>query len=236
MTTAISEESVTSAARGTRTHAREPMPRIDEQRMRTRLAARDERAFAEVVETFGPPLRAVALRILPREEDAEDALQDAWISAWRHLDGFDGHSRLSTWLYRITVNAALMRRRAMRRRPAIGLEQAFGVGAPDERALALPAADQPPVDAPAQQAERRARLLEAIGHLPPAYRTVVALRDLAELDTRETARRLGLREAAVKTRLHRARRALRALLAPAPAALETPRAAAPAAVERPLAA
>jgi len=218
MTTAISAQSVPPAARAARPDGRERMPRIDEQAMRARLAAGDERAFAELVETFGPPLRAVALRILPREEDAEDALQDAWISAWRHLDRFDGHSRLSTWLYRITVNAALMRRRAMRRRPAIGLEQAFGAGDRDERSVALPAADQPPVDAPARAAERRAILLDAIARLPDAYRTVVALRDLAELDTRQTARRLGLREAAIKTRLHRARRALRALLAPEHAA------------------
>jgi len=213
MTTALVPPSVTPAPpRSDGGGAR--MPRIDEAAVRERLARRDEQAFAELVETFSEPLRAAARRILPVEQDAEDALQDAWISAWTHLDGFGGQSRLSTWLYRITVNAALMRRRAMRRRPAVSLEQAFsrrdGEGAPPPQ----PPADQPPVDARARGAERRDHILRALDQLPGKYRDVVELRDLRELDTRQTAERLGMGEAAIKTRLHRARRALAGILSP----------------------
>src|SRR5260370_15276452 len=82
------------------------------------LRADDEAAYEEVVRRYSPRLLAAARRILQNEEDAREALQDAYLSAFRSLESFEGHAQLATWLHRITVNAALMKLRSRRRRPA----------------------------------------------------------------------------------------------------------------------
>src|SRR5262245_49666803 len=88
----------------------------------TRLKAGDETAFAGLVRTLGGRLLAVARRVLRDEDLARDAVQDAFVSVFRAIRGFDGESQLSTWLHRIVVNAALMRLRAQRRRPEQSIE------------------------------------------------------------------------------------------------------------------
>lgn len=183
-----------------------------EARLLARLRAGDERAYEELVRANGGRMLATARRFLRSEEDAREVVQEALLQAFRALPRFAGNARLSTWLHRIVINAALMRLRSQRRRPEQSIEEllphfeADGARIPD-------AADEPMADAAIDGAERRALVRRAIARLPDGYRTVLLLRDVEELDTEETARRLGTTPGAVKTRLHRARQALRVRIA-----------------------
>src|SRR5262245_12156286 len=96
-----------------------------EQAFVARLKAGDDAAYEELVRTRGGHLLAVARRLLRDEEAARDAVQDAFLSAFRSIQRFDGHSQLSTWLHRIVVNAALMRLRSRQRRPEQSLESSM---------------------------------------------------------------------------------------------------------------
>jgi RNA polymerase sigma-70 factor (ECF subfamily) len=176
------------------------------------LRAGDERAYEKLVRENGGRMLATARRLLRNEEDARDAVQDAFVSAFRALPGFAGQARLSTWLHRITVNAALMKLRSRRRRPeALIVDllprfEADGSHMPEQEA---PASGP---DATVERRQTRELLNRALDQLPDAYRNVLILRDVEELDTEETARMLGTTPGAVKTRLHRAHQALRTLL------------------------
>jgi RNA polymerase sigma-70 factor (ECF subfamily) len=184
----------------------------DEAALTARLRAGDDDAFEELVRRMTPRLLAVAQRFLPTEEDARDAVQEAFLSAFRGLASFEGGSRLSTWLHRIVVNACLMRLRSGRRHPEVLLEDLLPSFLPDgHREDPRPAWSPPPADE-ALRRETRELVRAQIDKLPDDHRTVLLLRDIEELDTGETARVLGITEAAVKTRLHRARQALRTLL------------------------
>jgi RNA polymerase sigma-70 factor (ECF subfamily) len=178
-----------------------------------RLQAGDDRAYEELVRAYGGRLLGVARRILHREEDARDAVQDAFVSAFRAVGSFDGGSRLVTWLHRITVNASLMKLRRARRRPEVALEELLPVFDADG-GHALPVQDWEHGERAVLRGETRSQVRACIERLPIGYRSVLVLRDVEELSTEETARALGLAEGAVKTRLHRARQALRALLQP----------------------
>jgi RNA polymerase sigma-70 factor (ECF subfamily) len=179
-----------------------------------RLRAGEEAAFAELVRREGGRMLAVAKRILRSEDDAHDALQDAFLAAFRHLPEFAGDSRLSTWLHRIAINAALMRLRSHKRRredpiepllPAFEADGHFSPPGPMWRADA----------ASALEGRETAALVRAcIDRLPESHRTVLVLRNIEGLDTAETAATHGLGLDAVKMRLHRARQALRSLLEP----------------------
>jgi RNA polymerase sigma-70 factor (ECF subfamily) len=179
-----------------------------------RLRAGEDAAFDELVIAATPRMLAVARRMLSREEDAHDAVQEAFLNAFKALPAFDGRSLLTTWLHRITVNACLMRLRSARRRP----ERSIGDMLPqfvDDGHQARPAQPWKPAGAAGiEHAELLATVRELIDQLPDQYRTILILRDVEELDTDETAVVLGLTPAAVKTRLHRARQALRELLDP----------------------
>lgn len=179
-----------------------------------RLRAGDAAAYDEFVRAHSPRMLAVTRRILNSEEDAKDAVQDAFVSAFRGLASFEGGSLLSTWLHRIAVNAALMKLRTRKRKPERSIETLLpqyledGHHAEDFQEWNLP------VDRKLMRAETRAVVRQCIGELPDNYRTVLILRDIEELDTDETAERLGMTPNAVKIRLHRARQALRTLLDP----------------------
>lgn len=172
-----------------------------------RLRDGDERAYATLVRTHGARMLAVARRMLRHEEDAHDVVQEAWMQAFRALPRFEGQSRLSTWLHRITVNAALMKIRAQRRRP---LDPVAALRDGDDGDLfdAIASSDAS-ADAALAGRERRALVRQALAQLPEAHRAVLTLRDFEDLDTDESARRLGTTTGAAKTRLHRARQALR---------------------------
>lgn len=185
----------------------------DEGALLAGLRRRDPQAFETLVRCHGGRLLAVARRILGNEEDARDALQDALLGALRGLDRFDGRSRLATWLHRIVTNAALMKLRARRRRPELPLADTTTRGGDGEAPAEPPAATvAPDGERSLLREEERRRVRHAIDRLPEAYRAALLLRDVEELSTREAARLLGINENALKIRLHRARRALLALL------------------------
>ncbi len=179
-----------------------------------RLRLGKEDAFEELVRTNGGRLLAVARRLLRNDEDARDAVQQAFLSAFRALPMFHGQSLLSTWLHRIVVNAALMKLRSRARCAEESIERWLPQFLDDGR-HASPLPDSPEsVDVLLARREVRLQVREAIDQLPETYRTIVLLRDIEQLDTAEVAAALGLTVNAVKLRLHRARQALARLLEP----------------------
>ena len=186
-------------------------PHPEEADLLARLRRNDGAAYEELVTAHSGRLLAVARRILRNAEDARDAVQEGFLSAFRSLPAFHGQSRLATWLHRIVVNAALMKLRARGRRPETSIEDLLPRFLEDGH-HAEPVSAWPAVDELLVRRETRARLRAALDILPENYRTVVVLRDIEELDTESTAQLLGLTPNAVKIRLHRARLALRTLL------------------------
>jgi RNA polymerase sigma-70 factor (ECF subfamily) len=178
-----------------------------------RLRAGDAEAFEALVREFGGRMLTTARRMVPGEDDARDVVQDALLSAFRAIHAFEGSARLSTWLHRIVVNAALMRLRSTRRRREESIDELLP-RFDDDGHFAEPVVRwEGETDALVERAEIRALVRAAVDLLPEMYRTVLVMRDIEELDTEETAEALGITPNAVKTRLHRARQALRALLA-----------------------
>ena len=187
---------------------------LDEAALLTRMRAGDDGAFETCVRTYCGPMLLVARRILRNEEDANDAVQDAFLSAFKGISQFKGQAQLGTWLHRIAVNAALMKLRSQRRKPEVSISDLLPRFHEDGHA-AEPTAPWPnAAERALERKETRAFVRSAIDQLPENYRTVLLLRDIEELDTQETARQLSVSEAVVKTRLHRARQALRTLLDP----------------------
>lgn len=179
-----------------------------------RLRAGEDAAYDELVRLHGGRLLAVARRFLRSEEDARDALQDAFLSAFRSIERFEGNARLSTWLHRIVVNASLMKLRTRRRKPEQPIDELLP-GFLEDGHMQAPASPWRAVELDgAERSQLRELLLRSIDELPEGYRNVLMLRDIEELDTEETAEIMGMTPGAVKTRLHRARQALRSLLAP----------------------
>lgn len=188
-------------------------PSEPEAELLARLRAGDEAAFEELVRANTARLLAVCTRILRSEEDARDAVQEAFLSAFQGLAAFEGNARLSTWLHRIAINASLMKLRARRRRPEVPIDDLLPCFRSDG-ARVHDAADWDAEAIGRLDTGATRRLVRAcIDRLPELYRTVLVLRDLEELDTRETAAALGVTADTVKMRLHRGRQALRALLA-----------------------
>jgi len=185
---------------------------VDEAELLAELRAGSDWAYDELLRRHGGRLLAVARRILRSEDDALDAVQDALIQAFRNLGSFAGQSRLSTWLHRITVNAALMRIRRRRSRPEDPIEALLPSFVEDGHSTTeFRDWGESPESALALE-ELRSAVREAIDRLPESYRTVLVLRDIEELDTAEVAELLGITANAAKIRLHRARQALRTLL------------------------
>ena len=179
-----------------------------------RLRHGDESAFETLVRDNGCRMLAVARRLVRDDAEAQDAVQDAFTSAFAGLARFQGGARLSTWLHRITVNCALMRLRTRRRRPELLLEDLMPSWQADGHPVELPAPWREPGESDPEREDTRRIVREAIARLPETSRTVLLLRDIEEFDTATTAELLGVTENAVKIRLHRARQALRGLLDP----------------------
>jgi RNA polymerase sigma-70 factor (ECF subfamily) len=197
-----------------RASAGPPVAGTDDTALVARLRAGDEDAFELVVRTYSGRLLAVTRRILGTDEDARDAVQDALLSAFRNLERFEGGSLLSTWLHRIAVNAALMKLRTRKRKPEESIEPLLPVYQENGHAQETFGGWHEPVDVTMTRAENRSLVRACIEQLPESYRTILLLRDIEEMDTDEAARALGISANAVKIRLHRARQALRSLLAP----------------------
>lgn len=184
-----------------------------EQELLRRLRVGEPAAFEALVRMEAGRLLAVTRRILRHEEEARDAVQETFIAAFQRLSSFQGESSLSTWLFRIAANAALMRLRRRRRRPEESIEELLPRFLEDGHRL-IPEGDRS-VPAPDQLAEReelRLRVRACIDALPETYRVVLLLRDIEERSTEEVAELVGATPNAVKIRLHRARQALRELL------------------------
>jgi RNA polymerase sigma-70 factor (ECF subfamily) len=183
------------------------------------LQAGDDRAFERLVRAHVGRLHAVALRLLQNPADADEVVQEAFLSAYRNLAGFRGEARLETWLHRIVVNAALQRLRRRKRQLESGAETEI-----EDVDSLLPRFQEngypehfhrPWVQTSeelATRAETREQVRRMIDKLPDNYRTVLILRDIEELDTSAVADLLELAPGTVKVRLHRARQALRNLL------------------------
>jgi RNA polymerase sigma-70 factor (ECF subfamily) len=168
----------------------------------------DRGEFARLVDAFSGPLYRLALKMLGNASDAEDALQNTFLKAFQYVDTFEGRSSLSTWLYRIASNEALMMLR--KRRPEINFADST-VEEEDERNYA-PVQFTDWCCLPEEEylsAEARKAMDRAVEHLPETLRIVFVLRDIEDLSIQETSQVLGLSETAVKTRLLRARLRLR---------------------------
>ena len=166
----------------------------------------DTRAFDELVVRYRDKVYRLALRILRHEEDAAEALQEAFLSAYRGLKNFKVESTFSTWLYRVATNAALMRYRR-RREGHVSLEQSQSPNG-DGEPMAIPDWSAQPLDE-LLDAETREIMSDSVQRLPEDLRTVFLLRDVEELSNAQVADVLDLTVAAVKSRLHRARKSLR---------------------------
>lgn len=187
------------------------MSEPDEVALLAGLRAGEDAAYETLLRAYSGRMLAVARRFMGSDDDAREAVQEAFVSAFKAMDRFEGDSRISTWLHRIVVNACLMKLRTRRRKPEESIDDLLPRFAENGH-LEVSGAGWEGADALIERGETRMRVRDAIDRLPEAYRTVLLLRDIEELDTEQTAEALGLSKAAVKTRLHRARQALRQLL------------------------
>ena len=184
-------------------------PLLDDQQLAERITARDHAAFETLMRRYNTRLFRAARAILKDDEDAEDAVQDAYIDAYRHIGEYRGGARLGTWLVRIVINQALMRLRKQKRHGVVvpfGEEHASAHTDIEDRRAELPSTT-------ALRAEIRKLLERRLDELPVAFRTVFMLRDVEEMSVEETAEALGIPPATVRTRLFRARALLREALA-----------------------
>jgi RNA polymerase sigma-70 factor, ECF subfamily len=180
--------------------------------MSVQAGATSDQAFEALMRRFNQKLFRVARSILRNDADAEDAVQDAYLQAYRRLSDFRGEAQLSTWLTRIVINQALMRLRSDKRdRVVLSFNDADANEAqslveemPDDKS-------ESPRDA-AFRGEIRRLLEHHIDALPLPMRTVLVMRDVEDMSVQETAETLGIPPATVRTRLFRARAMLREML------------------------
>jgi RNA polymerase sigma-70 factor, ECF subfamily len=165
---------------------------VSEPKLLERAKGGDLKAFAEFVRTFERRVRAVCFRLLDDARDVDEVVQDTFVQAWRNLERFRGDAAPYTWLYRIAVNEALMRRRR-KTLPTTELQDTTVAGGEDAYAAA----------------DARAFLIERLRQLPDDYRVAVVLRDVEGLSNEEVARVLDISLAAAKSRIHRGRMQLR---------------------------
>jgi RNA polymerase sigma-70 factor (ECF subfamily) len=168
----------------------------------------DVASFEALMRRYNPRLFRVARSILKDEAEAEDALQEAYVQAYRNMDGFRGEAEVATWLTRIVINQALMQLRKRKRERNV---VPFGTQDPRQQAQEVNVAD-PRAESPSDitlRAEVRRIIERRIDELPVAFRTVFVMREVEEMTVHETAECLGIPEATVRTRLFRARALLR---------------------------
>src|SRR5262245_17184429 len=185
-------------------------PVVSDEDLVSRARDKDFAAFEQLLDRYEDKIFRLPFRFVRNETDAKAVLQDTFLTIWRKLDTFKGDSQFSSWLYRVAANAALMRLRAQRRHPEVSTEE-LPVGFLDSYGQMPPSgenwAKRP--DDELQSNELRTHIQSAVDGLPEIYRTVFLLRDVEGLSTEETAEVLQISVPTVKTRLHRARLALR---------------------------
>ena len=173
-------------------------PGVNDGALVVRARAGDRLAFEELVRLYADRLHAVVRRLVDNEHEAEEVTQEAFLRAWRGIAKVKGDSQFFTWLYRIGVNEA-HRRTSHRRAPVASLEEQ----------LVEPADTRPEPPRRLEQDDLRHALERAVQGLKPDQRAPLVLRDIEGLSTAEAAAILDLGEAAFKSRLHRARLAVR---------------------------
>jgi len=191
----------------------EPASAVDDAELVGRIARHDQAAFEVLMRRHNGKLFRVARAILKDDAEAEEALQDGYLDAYRHIGDFRGGARLSTWLTRIVINQALMRLRKQRRERIV-------VPIGDGRATEPDQAEADVTDERSEsppgatlRAEIRRALEHRIDELPTAFRTVFVMREVEDMTVDETAECLSIPAATVRTRLFRARAMLREALA-----------------------
>ena len=177
-----------------------------------RLKQRDRSALDDLVRIHGAKLYGVALQFMRNDPDAEDVMQDALVAIWSKIGTFEGRSAFTSWLYRVTANAALMALRKRRRHDNdVSLDDTSSDAPGSVRELSAPT-ELPNHTVLHEELGQRVRAL--IDRLPDAYRSIVLLRDVEEMSLEEIAEATGLSQSAIKSRLHRGRLILREALLP----------------------
>jgi RNA polymerase sigma-70 factor (ECF subfamily) len=183
------------------------IPIRDKEVILQRAQKGDSEALNLLFESCRSRLFASALRILPRRQDAEDAVQDAMLAAFTHLDEFQGRADFLTWATRIVINAALIQIRKARSKPVISWDQlnsdiegSFSIEFTEDR--------KPTPEEMYQQVEHRSLLEEALQQLPAHHRRAIQLCKLTDCSLKEASRALGVPMSTLKARLHRGRRLL----------------------------
>jgi RNA polymerase sigma-70 factor (ECF subfamily) len=181
-----------------------------------RLRAQDASVLEILMERYSPRIYRVAFGITRSHGDAEEVVQDVFLTLFRKIDAFEGRAALGTWLYRVAANAALIKRRGKRAEVEVHLEDYLPTFKADghregDRAMLLADWSGTP-ERELLSGEAREILEEGLALLPDHYRAILVLRDVEELSNEEVAEALGESVASVKSRLHRARMALREVL------------------------
>jgi RNA polymerase sigma-70 factor (ECF subfamily) len=192
-------------------HMRSSLVTKEERSLLACARAGDAAAFANLVMPHRDGILGLTQRILRNREDAEDAVQTAFLDALRHLDTFQGRSRFSSWLTRIALNAAFMRLRLSRRRPETSLDDMVERDT-SAKFQVVEARLNPEQECSVKEA--RALLAKAFHRLGPLYGEVLHMFHVQELSAKEAARILGVPVGTVKARLHRARSRLSRHLQP----------------------
>ncbi len=182
-------------------------PPFDDTALVARAQAGDQQAFGALVKEYSRKIYRLAKNITQNDEDAEDVLQEAFLKAYEHLSGFQGNSKFYTWIVRIAVNESLMKLRKRKGDRFISLDEPVETGEDMVKREIAVWEDNP--EQRYSQDEMQHILNEAVESLKPDFRTVFTLRDIEEMSTEDTAETLGISVPAVKSRLLRARLALR---------------------------
>src|SRR5947207_3259328 len=188
-----------------------------DQELLTRLQTGDEHALDELAATYGSKIFQLAFRYLNNREDAEEVAQDVLYKVYRNISAFRGDSALSSWIYRITFNAAMSRLRTAKYQRAQSDDAAVAGMTSDGDQMAPAKADvadwSDMADERVLRAQLRRRVIRAVLALPAIYRAPVVLRDLQGLSTEEASAMLKVKDQTLKSRLHRGRLILRKQLA-----------------------
>ncbi len=164
-------------------------------------------SFEELISRYETKVHNLAMRLTRNAEDAEEVLQDVFVTVYRKIEGFEGKAKFSSWLYRITVNAAFMKLRKRKQDQSVSLDDMLPHL--QNKAVTQKNAFGAHSDSLAINNEIRTSLEAAINRLPEDYRAVFILRDIDGLSNKEVGEILGLSIPAVKSRLHRSRLMLR---------------------------
>jgi len=182
---------------------------LRERRLIRRLKERDESAFRELVETHRDRVFNITFRMLGNREEAEDVSQEVFITVFKSIDGFRGDAKFSTWLYRVTANHCKNRIKYLARRHDRSKAEFNEEISRDPAAGASSPAIMVPPDQQLSTAETSQLIHKLIGELDEEHRILIVLRDIEELSYEEICAITELAEGTVKSRLHRARMALR---------------------------